>query len=201
MVTYGKIIEKNKPKKNTHFMLISKILLILTMCAYYALQILIFIPLLGIMNSTDSFEFNWVVIGILLVAAVVLGIATLVFAILGAVKREKNNTMVTIIVKSMLIPFFCINLYCWYCLLSGLMNPFLFITIPLVFIIGVAVTYVFTLSTGLPDVIYMIIYLKREKKRPQKLMLAGLILCFCFVLDLVGIVLIHRSYKELEDKI
>ena len=199
MVTNGKIIDKNKPKKDTNFMLISKILLILTMCVYYALQILILIPMQIIMKSADGAEFNWVAIGILLVAAAVLGLATLIFAIIGAVKSEKNNTMITVVVKFMMIPFFCINIYCWYLLFTGLMNPFLFVTIPVVLIVGVAVTYVFTLTTVLPDVIYMFIYLKREKKRPEKNMRTGLILCFFFILDLVGIVLIHKSYKELEN--
>ena len=199
MVTNGKIIDKNKPKKDTNFMLISKILLILTMCVYYALQILILIPMQIIMKSADGAEFNWVAIGILLVAAAVLGLATLIFAIIGAVKSEKNNTMITVVVKFMMIPFFCINIYCWYLLFTGLMNPFLFVTIPVVLIVGVAVTYVFTLTTVLPDVIYMFIYLKRKKMRPEKPLLTGLIMCFFFILDLVGIVLIHKSYKELEN--
>ena len=199
MVTDGKIIEKNKPEKNTHFMLISKILLILTMCVYYALQIQVFIPLLKIMKSAEGAEFNWVAIGILLVAAAVLGLAAWVFAIPGALKGEKNNTMITVVVKFMMIPFFCINIYCWYLLFTALMNPFLFVTIPVVLIVGVAVTYVFTLTTVLPDLIYTFIYLKREKKRPEKPMKTGLILCFFSILDLVGIVLIHKSYKELEN--
>jgi hypothetical protein len=77
------------------------------------------------------------------------------------------------------------------------MNPFLFLTIPGVIIIGVAVTYVFMLTTSLPDIIYMIIFMIKQKKSPKKLMVGGIFLCFCFFLDLVGIVLIHRTYKEI----
>lgn len=197
MVTYGKIIEKNKPEKATHFMLLSKVFLVLTMCVYYAMQIMIFVPVLGIMNSTQTFDFNWPVIGVLLGLAIVIGIAPFVLAILGAVKNEKDNTMVTVVLKTLMIPFFAINLYCWYCLVSGLMNPFLFITIPGVIILGVAVTYVIMLTASLPEIIYMIIFMIRHKKRPKKLMAAGLFFCFCFFLDLMGIVMVHRAYKEM----
>ena len=197
MVSYGKIIEKNPAKKDTHFMLISKIVLILTVCVYYALQLSIFLPVLGIMNQYYTFDFNWTLIVILLVVAIVLGIVPFVFAIIGAVKNEKDNTMVTIVLKTLMIPFFAINFYCWYCLVSGLMNPFLFLTIPGVIIIGVAVTYVFMLTTSLPDIIYMIIFMIKQKKSLKKLMVGGIFLCFCFFLDLVGIVLIHRTYKEI----
>ena len=197
MVTYGKVIEKNPAKKKTHFMLISKIVLILTVCVYYAMQLMIFIPILGIMNSIETFDFNWPVIGLLLGVAIIMGIVPFVLAIFGTIKKEKDNIMVTVVLKSLMIPFFGINFYCWYCLVSGLMNPFLFLTIPGVVIIGIAVTYVIMLTTSLPDIIYLIIYMIKEKKRPTKLMVGGMFLCFCFFLDLMGIVMIHRSYKEM----
>ena len=197
MVTYGKIIDKNKPKKATHFMLLSKVFLVLAMCVYYAMEVMIFVPILGIMNSIQTFDFNWPLIGFLLVVAFALGITALVMAILGAAKKEKDNTMVTIVLKTLMIPFFAINLYCWFCLVSGLMNPFLFIAIPGVVIIGVAVTYIIMLTTSLPEIVYMIIFMIRQKKSPKKQMVGGIFLCFCFFLDLVGIVLVHRSYKEI----
>ncbi len=197
MVTYGKIIEKNKPEKATRFMLLSKVFLILTMCVYYAMEIMIFIPVWGIVNSTQTFDFNWAVIGALFGVAIVMGVVPFIFAILGAVKNEKDNTMVTIVLKTLMIPFFAINLYCWYCLVGGLMNPFMFITIPGVIIYGIAVTYVIMLTASLPEIIYMIIFMIRHKKRPTKLMVGGLFFCFCFILDLMGIVMVHRAYKEM----
>ncbi len=199
MVRYGKIIEKDTPGKNRHFMMISKLVLILTVCVYYALQMSIFIPMLGIVSETDYGDFNWALIVVLLVVAIVLGIVPIVFAVIGAVRNEQPHTMITVVVKTLMVPFFCINCYCWYCLVSGLLNPFLFLTIPGVILIGICVTYAFLLTTSLPDVIYMIIYLIKHKRKPKVLMGLGILFMFGFFIDLVGVVLIHRSYKEIKD--
>lgn len=184
-------------KKKTHFMLISMIFLALTVCVYYAMQMSIFIPMYGILNSKGWDDFNWTLIGILLVVAIVLGIIPFVFAIIGAIKNEAPMTMVTIVIKSIMIPFFGINLYSWIQLVGGLMNPFLLLTIPAVICIGICATYLFMLTTSLPDIIYMIIFMIKQKKKPKLLMVIGVLCLFIFVLDLPGSVLVHRAYKKI----
>ena len=184
-------------KKKTHFMVAGKVMLVLTMCAYYAMQMAIFIPMYGILNSKDWGDFNWTLVGILLGVAVLLGIFPFVFAIIGAVKNEKPLTMVTVVVKSLMIPFFCINFYAWYNLVAGLMNPFFLLSIPLVICIGICATYIFMLTTSLPDIIYMTIFMIKQKTKPKIFMVIGVICLFFFVLDLPGSVFIHREYKKI----
>lgn len=184
-------------KKKTHFMTISMVMLVLTMCVYYALQMAIVIPMYGILHSKGWDDFNWTLIIVLLVVALVMGIFPWVFAIIGAIKNENPHTMVTIVVKSMMIPFFCINLLAWVMLVGGLMNPFLLLTIPAVICIGVCMTYVFMLTTSLPEIIYMIIFMIKQKKKPKLFMVIGIVCLFFFVLDIPGSVFIHREYKKI----
>ena len=64
-------------------------------------------------------------------------------------------------------------------------------------VIGVCLTYVYMLMTGLPDIIYSIGFSIKNKKRPAALLIAGVILSFIFVLDVIGIIMIHRSLKAM----
>ena len=83
-------------------------------------------------------------------------------------------------------------------LVSGMLNPFLFLAIPAIIVIGCCITYVYMIMTGMPDIIYMIAFLIRRKKKPNIYMILGLIFEFFFVLDLVGAIFINKAFKEME---
>ena len=44
----------------------------------------------------------------------------------------------------------------------------------------------------------MISFTIRRKKKPNALMIVGIILEFIFVLDVVGSILIHKAYKDIQ---
>ncbi len=189
----------NSIKKETKNMAVSKWILAASAAVLYVMQVCILVPVLGIMYHLKTPDFNFPLIGILLCVALVLGIAALVFAVIGTVKREDDpKTKTTVIIKAVMIPFFCINIYLWCVLLSGLMNPFLFLTIPIVICLGVCLTWCYMFMTSFPDIIYMIAFLIRKKKKPDIRMILGLIFEFFFLLDLVGAILIHKSFEELK---
>ena len=180
-----------------HFMKTGKIFLVLDVCVLYAMQAFVFFPFYGILNQKNYGDFNWPVIGIFLVLSFVIGLLAFVFAIIGSVNGEGPLTIFTVAVKIAMIPFFGINLYLWLMLISGLLNPFLMLSIPFVAIIGVCLTYVYMLTTGLPDIIYTIIFCFRHKRRPTLFMVIGVILCFIFVADIAGSIMLHKTYKDI----
>ena len=192
-IVNAKVVYTEKPR----LMFASKLLLILTAVVLYAMQIMVFVPIMGLMNSLKTFDFNFPVIFILLGISIVLGITSFILAIVGGIKNEEPKTLVTIIVKAALIPFFCINLYCWILGISGMLNPFLIMGIPAVGFIGICLTYVYMFMTSAPDIVYTLIFCIKNKKRPTALMIVGVILEFFFLADIVGAVLLHKSYKEI----
>lgn len=186
--------EVNKSKA----MFMAKCFLVATVVDLYAMEAAIIIPLWGIMHQLPWPNFNFWVIGILLGISFLLGITALVFSIIGTVKKDEPYTLVTVILKAVMIPFFCVNLYAWVCLVSGMLNPFLFLGIPAIICIGACLTYCYMLMTSLPDVIYMISFTIKRKKKPNALMIVGIVLEFFFVLDVIGSILIHKAYKDIQ---
>ena len=203
-VQTGKIISAQKAP--THFMLASKIVILVATLILYVMQMLIAVPLFG----AFVLEANWgeldntrlSAVGILLVVALVLDLVSFVLAIIGSAKQEEPKTKMTVIIKALFIPFFLINITLYVLSFLGMLNPFLMWAIPLVMVIGVCLTYAYMFMSSWPDIIYMIIYLIKNKRRPKLGMVLGIIFEFFFVLDIVGAILINKAYKEsLEENI
>ena len=194
----GKIISAQK--KPTHFMLAAKIVILVATVVLYVMQMLIAVPLFG----AFVLEENWgeldntrlSAVGILLAVALVLDLVSFVLAIIGSAKQEEPKTGMTILIKALFIPFFLINITLYILSFLGMMNPFLMWAIPLVMCICVCLTYAYMFMSSWPDIIYMIIYLIKNKRRPKTGMVLGLIFEFFFVLDLIGAILVYRAYKK-----
>ena len=197
-VQTGKIISAQK--EPTHFMLAAKIVILVATVVLYVMQMLIAVPLFG----AFVLEENWgeldntrlSAVGILLAVALVLDLVSFVLAIIGSAKQEEPKTGMTILIKALFIPFFLINITLYILSFLGMMNPFLMWAIPLVMCIGVCLTYSYMFMSSWPDIIYMIIYLIKNKRRPKTGMVLGLIFELFFVLDLIGAILVHRAYKK-----
>ncbi len=197
-VQTGKIISAQKAP--THFMLASKIVILVATLILYVMQMLIAVPLFG----AFVLEANWgeldntrlSAVGILLAVALVLDLVSFVLAIIGSAKQEEPKTKMTVIIKALFIPFFLINITLYVLSFLGMLNPFLMWAIPLVMVIGVCLTYAYMFMSSWPDIIYMIIYTIKNKRRPKPGMVLGIIFEFFFVLDIVGAILINKAYKE-----
>ena len=197
-VQTGKIISAQK--KPTHFMLASKIVILFATLILYVMQMLIAVPLFGAFvleeNWGDMDNARLSAVGILLAVALVLDLVSFVLAIIGAAKQEDPKTKITVIIKALFIPFFLINITLYVLSFLGMFNPFLMWAIPLVMVIGVCLTYAYMFMSSWPDIIYMIIYLIKNKRRPKPGMVLGIIFEFFFVLDIVGAILVNKAYKE-----
>ncbi|MBQ2155892.1 MAG: hypothetical protein II438_05640 [Clostridiales bacterium] len=197
-VQTGKIISAQKAP--THFMLASKIVILVATLILYVMQMLIAVPLFG----AFVLEANWgeldntrlSAVGILLAVALVLDLVSFVLAIIGSAKQEDPKTKMTVIIKALFIPFFLINITLYVLSFLGMLNPFLMWAIPLVMVIGVCLTYAYMFMSSWPDIIYMIIYTIKNKRRPKPGMVLGIIFEFFFVLDIVGAILVNKAYKE-----
>ena len=197
-VQTGKIISAQKAP--THFMLAAKIVILVATVVLYVMQMLIAVPLFG----AFVLEENWgeldntrlSAVGILLAVALVLDLVSFVLAIIGSAKQEDPKTKMTVIIKALFIPFFLINITLYILSFLGMMNPFLMWAIPLVMCIGVCLTYAYMFMSSWPDIIYMIIYLIKNKRRPKTGIVLGLTFELFFVLDIVGAILVNKAYKE-----
>lgn len=197
-VQTGKIISAQKAP--THFMLASKIVILVATLILYVMQMLIAVPLFGAFvleeNWGDMDNARLSAVGILLAVALVLDLVSFVLAIIGSAKQEDPKTKMTVIIKALFIPFFLINITLYVLSFLGMLNPFLMWAIPLVMVIGVCLTYAYMFMSSWPDIIYMIIYLIKNKRRPKTGMVLGIIFEFFFVLDIVGAILVNKAYKE-----
>lgn len=197
-VQTGKIISVQK--KPTRFMLAAKIVILVATLILYAMQMLIAVPLFGAFvleeNWGDMDNARLSAVGILLAVALVLELVSFVLAIIGSAKQEDPKTKMTIVIKALFIPFFLINITLYVLAFLGMLNPFLMWAIPLVMVIGVCLTYAYMFMSSWPDIIYMIIYLIKNKRRPKPGMVLGLIFEFFFVLDIVGAIFVNKAYKE-----
>lgn len=186
-------------KKPTHFMLASRITILISVALLYAMQITLALPIFGTfvikknLGSIDNRRVDVVVT--LLIAALVLDFVSFILAILGSAKQEDPRTKMSVITKIIMIPFFLINITLWCLLISGMLNPFLLFGIPFIAVLGICLTYIYMFMTSWPDIIYMIIFTLKSKKRPKALIVAGIILEFFFVLDIVGAVMIDKAHK------
>lgn len=180
-------------------MLISKIVLFVCVAGMYFMQASAGIPFYGAITGSDfggNLDVNYV-LEILLVT-VCIGLAAFILGIIGGALREgKPHIVMTIVVKALMIPFFGINLYLWILLMGGMLNPFLMFGIPAMMTIGSILTYVYMLLTSLPDIIYTIIVLVKNRQRPNVFIVLGIIGMVIFVLDLVGAVLLNIGFKKL----
>ena len=193
-VQTGKIISAQKAP--THFMLASKIVILVATLILYVMQMLIAVPLFGAFvleeNWGDMDNARLSAVGILLAVALVLDLVSFILAIIGAAKQEDPKTKMTIVIKALFIPFFLINITLYVLAFLGMLNPFLMWAIPLVILIGVCLTYAYMFMSSWPDIIYLI----KNKRRPKPGMVLGIVFEFFFVLDIVGAILINKAYKE-----
>lgn len=187
------MVEVRKPAA----MLIGKVILILTVAVLYVMQGMISIPILGLELQKNLGELNVNLMLIMLGVSLGLGLISLIFSIVGSVRGEAPLTKITVVLKAVMIPFFIINIVLWFFLMSGMMNPFLMLGIPVVAVLGVVLTYIYLLTTSLPDVIYTIAFTIKHKRKPSAKLVAGCVLSFFFVLDIVGSILIHRTLKDM----
>ncbi len=185
--------------KKPRLMLTCKIMLILTLVTLYVMQGFVCFTIYGFVSSTTESTILDLPVPLALLGGVstLLGITALILGITGAVKNEGPVSGITVVVKVLMIPFFGVNFLLWLLVIAGMLNPFLMLVIPGAAFIGICLTYGYMLTTSLPDIVYTIIFCIRNKRKPSRLMVIGVIFEFIFMLDLIGSIMLHKAYKDI----
>ncbi len=184
--------------KKPRLMLTCKIMLILTLVTLYVMQGFVYFTIKGVLSSMTEFSVLDLIVPLaLLGVSTLLGITALVLGITGAVKNEGPVSVITVVVKVLMIPFFVVNFLLWFFVIGGMLNPFLMLGIPVAAFIGICLTYGYMLMTSLPDIVYTMIFCIRNKRTAAPLMVIGVIFEFIFMLDLVGSIMLHKAYKDI----
>ena len=123
-----------------------------------------------------------------------------VFSIVSIFKGEYNPSKVTMIIKLSLIPWFVFNfIFCMY-VFAGMLNPWLFIAVPLMLFLSISFTYMFMVTTSLPNVGYFIHCLSRKKMKIKPLLVFSIIMMFIFCLDAIGSIIFFIKTNKKESK-
>lgn len=182
----------------------NKLLLIIQTIGMYAMHTPLYILFILLQCHVDdailSKLSNPCLIIFLVLSVLLLPVCALIaiFSIISIFKGEESPSKVTMIVKLALIPWYVMNFALCAVLLSGFLNPFLMLAIPLAMAIMSIVTYIYMIATSLPDIAFFINRLIKRKIRISGGIIVSLVFLFIFCLDIVGGVIYHLEMKRIK---
>lgn len=187
----------------------SKPLLITQAVLMYIAHLPFYIVLIGIrlIASEESDK----VFGILLLVGLGLSILILPIAIVNLIiafisifKGNTNPCKTTMIIKSVLIPWYVGNFLLGLLVVGVMGNPWLFLGIPFVLSIIVCCTYIFMIGTSGYEIAYFISKMRKKEKTVTAWTIIFLILLTIFTLDLVSAIALFiidkRNTQQIELK-
>ena len=154
----------------------------------------------GLLESENSFSPGLmlaVVAGGLFLAAAC-GCAGLVLSLIFIRKRTDPPYRITLIVKLVLIPWYVLNFYYAFCFVASSLNPFLMVFIPVEIVIAVCVTWFLMVLTGVQNVIHALKTLVERGRKSSPVVIAGIVMHFVFVADIVGAILLDRAFRNFD---
>ena len=122
--------------------------------------------------------------------------ASLVVALTNLAVDVSNPVKTAMIVKLCLVPWYIVNFLICATLVVGLLNPWLVLTVPVIVLIEVGVTYILMLSTSLHSVAYTVRKHISNKTKPDAFTLVSMILQAFFCLDVIGAIMLYIKDKK-----
>lgn len=187
----------------------SKPLLITQAILMYIAHLPFYIVLIGIrfIASEEADK----VFGILLLVGLGLSIlimpiaiVNLIIAFISIFKGNTNPCLTTMIIKSVLMPWYVGNFLLGLLVVGVMGNPWLFIGIPFVLAIIVCSTYIFMIGTSGYEIAYFINRMKKKEKPVTALTIILLILLTVFTLDVASTIVLFiidtKSRQKIELK-
>ena len=175
----------------------NKLLIILETVGMYLAQVPLYLMLI-FFNFEETKDYGGPCFVAFLIASGVISIifiANIVLSIVSIFKGDESPAKVTMISKLALIPWYIFNFVFCAILLSGFLNPFLFMAIPLAMFIMISMTYFYMLSMSLPNVAHFINSWAKKKVKPHPLTIVAVVFLFVFCLDPVGAVIYYLKTK------
>ena len=185
----------NETKKNPRFLI--PLQASLMFAAHIPLFLLFVCGLLESENPFSPGPMLAVVAGGLFLAAAC-GCAGLILSLIWIRKRTALPYRMTFIVKLVLIPWYVFNFYYAFCFVAGSLNPFLMVFIPAEIVIAVCVTWFLMVLTGVQSVIHALKTLIGRRRKPSPAVIAGIVMHFIFVADVVGAFLLDRAFRDVD---
>ena len=125
-------------------------------------------------------------------------IASVIFSIVSIRKGDnKNPSLLMLILKCALMPWFVINFIICGVLVLGTLNPFLILAMPIIVCILVFCTYLCMVTTSLPDVAYFIGKLRNKEARMMPQYVLPIVFMFIFCMDAIGALIFFITSRKL----
>ncbi|MDE6414558.1 MAG: hypothetical protein K2K48_04010 [Anaeroplasmataceae bacterium] len=124
-----------------------------------------------------------------------IGFVNVIVAILHIFLKSQKPTMVTIIAKFSLIPWYIMNFIFWALAVVIFIHPFFLPIVPIIFVLGVSSTYFFMICTGVHNLSYVIKLVKNKELKLTGGIIVSVIFHFIFVLDIIGSFALHYYLK------
>ena len=110
---------------------------------------------------------------------------------------NKNPSLLMLILKCALIPWFILNFVVCGVLVLGMLNPFLLWAMPLVVSILVFSTYLCMVTTSLPNVAYFAGKLRNKEARMMPQYVLPIVFMFIFCMDAIGAIIFFITSRKL----
>ena len=124
---------------------------------------------------------------ILSIVLIPICLANLVLSIVSIFKGDnKNPSLLVLILKCALIPWFILNFVMCFIFALGMLNPFLMLFMPIVVCILVGCTYLCMVTTSLPDIAFYVGKLRRKETTIVPLYVVSIVFMFIFCMDAIG---------------
>ena len=131
------------------------------------------------------------------VLTVLIALINVIFGVVIIFRGRSAPFKFTIVIKSILIPWYIINFVIWALLIIGSLNPFLMMAIPLFLFISVCFTYICMISTSTLNISYIFnqVFFKRNIKINGGIIIST-VFQFIFCLDIVGSIMLPILVKK-----
>ena len=135
---------------------------------------------------------------ILSIVLIPICITSIILSIVSIRKGDnKNPSLLMLILKCALMPWFVINFLICGVLCLGMLNPFLLWAMPLVVSILVFSTYLCMVTTSLPDVAYFAGKLRNKEARMMPQYVLPIVFMFIFCMDAIGALIFFITARKL----
>ena len=120
------------------------------------------------------------------IALIPVCIVNIILSLVSIRRSDKNPSLLMLILKCALMPWFVLNFAICAVITLGMLNPFLLWAMPLVVSILAFSTYLCMVSTSLPDVAYFAGKLRNKEARMMPQYVLPIVFMFIFCMDAIG---------------
>lgn len=114
------------------------------------------------------------------------------------IRRDQfeDMSLLVMVVKISLIPWFIANFVICACMTAGMLNPFLFIFIPLFITYSICITYLFIVATTFVNLGYIFAKVKKKALRMNKNIIVSIVFQFIECLDFIGAIILYKELNK-----